>query len=164
MNYFSKKLTNRQLKFLNYHPLWKWYLLFCDAKKQRYLLVYEIEFFGVMNSQRYKVEFFSDLEQLRHFSPKKNKYFKIITKNFSDSFKKYCYSKKISYTPLTELQINLPPIMKNNLVWTLLNYQRNQNIDELCNIPVCIQIKPQLVASTMTEVSHKLDYLLTLIK
>ncbi|GKQ43086.1 hypothetical protein RD055328_10090 [Companilactobacillus sp. RD055328] len=163
-NYFCKRMSSRQLKFLNYNDQWKWHLIFLNTKCHLYTLVYNLEFFGVMNNRRYEVHKFTSLNSLRNFKPERTETINIINKSYTEKFKKYCYAYRIDYLQLENYVPIFPPILRYDIAKTLKLYQKSIELDKLLIIPANIQIKPQLTEIVVAEVSEKLENLLVLIE
>lgn len=163
LNYYQKKLCQRQLRFLNYHHDWHWYVIFFDVKKRRYILIYDIYFYGWTNNQIYRRAYFTSLNELRNFSPRESIREVIIEKIPDENFKKFCYQKQFNYLKCKDLLIKLPPVLKYDLVKTLYLYQQQENLEELITISPLIKIKPQIREFLYSEVERIISRLLVTI-
>ncbi|MDO1605158.1 competence protein CoiA family protein [Lactobacillus sp. YT155] len=163
LNYYQKKLSNRQLKFLNYHHDWHWYVLFFDVRRRHYILIYDIYFYGWTNNQSYRRAYFMNLAELRKFSPTESTREIIIEKNPDENFKRFCYQKQFNYLKQKNQSIKLPPVLKYDLVKTLFLYQNQKCLEGLITIPALIKIKPQIREFLYSEVERIISRLLVTI-
>ncbi|MGR3741492.1 competence protein CoiA family protein [Companilactobacillus sp. DQM5] len=158
---YLTKLSNRQLKFLNYSTSWKWYLIFLNTNIHKYTLLFDINFVGPCLNIYYKKRNFNNLIEIIQFKELKQPFIHEKNINFI-KIRQYCYEHNISYENKLN-EIKMPPIFKHNLIQTLVEFEKF-GVDKVVEIPAQIKINPQLVSKLQAEVNQKLNDLLFLIK
>lgn len=148
MNYYSKNITPRQLKFINYSTKWNYYLLFLDVRTKRYILFHHIKQVGINLKITYTVKVFSDFFEL--LSTKKlyiNK-MRTNTQTPDEVLKRKCYSYQIdlseTWEKLENIIIEFPPIFCEDFISAMIDFENSNSIKNIIKIPPMIKINTHL--------------------
>lgn len=148
MNYYSKNITSRQLKFINYSNKWNYYLLFLDIKTKRYILFHHIKQVGINLRITYTIKKFSDFSELLSIKKLYINKKRVNIQSPSEVLKKKCYLYQIdlnkTWKQLENRLIEFPPIFRKDLISLMIDFKNNDSIENIIKIPPMIKTNTHL--------------------